>query len=425
MRVYLDHNATTPMRQSAKEAMHAAMEMTGNGSSVHSEGRAARALIEDARHDVAALVGADAEDVIFTSGGTEANTFALSPLYGAGPGKRRFRRLITSAMEHASVLAGGRFAADTITRLPATADGVVSLPALDNIAGFRPNDANDTGTDCLVSIALANNETGVVQPVRSIASRAARAGALVHTDGVQAAGKMAVDMNALGVDMLSLSAHKLGGPQGIGALVVRRRDLVPAPLLTGGGQERNRRAGTENIAAIAGFAAAARAAVAQRDEIERLNRLRVLLERGIGEISPEAILFGERAPRLSNTTCFGHPGLAAETLVIAFDLAGIAISAGSACSSGRIAASHVIESMYPGKNLSGCAVRVSLGRTTRAQDIHAFLAAWTRIYAQMAKKPPTRNHRSTRGRAASGDLSFHTAPVRSEIGDNAAHIPGN
>ena len=358
--VYLDHNATTTVRPAAAEAVAAALSLTGNASSVHGFGRAVRRTVEDAREAVAALVGAAPADVVFTSGGTEANNLALR-----GSGRER---ILVSTVEHESVLMAGAGAA----LIPVDSDGVVDLDALDSMLAGE-------GTPALVSVMLANNETGVVQPVAGIAGVARRFGALVHCDAVQAAGKVPVDMSALGVDMLSLSAHKIGGPAGVGALVVA--DSVPlSPIVFGGGQERGRRMGTENFSGIAGFGAAAREARKGVDGFAELGRLRDGLERRILDISPETRIFGAGAERLPNTSCLTMPGMASETQVMALDLAGVAVSAGSACSSGKVQASHVLAAMNADAAQAASAIRASLGWNSTAQDVDRFVDAWTALH---------------------------------------------
>ena len=369
--VYLDYNATTPVRPEAAAAVVDALGLTGNASSVHRFGRLARRKLEDAREAVAALVGAPAERVVFTSGGTEANNLALT---GAG----RARRLV-SAGEHDSVLN----AAPGAERIPLRRDGVVDLDALEARLG-------DDARPALVSVMLANNETGVIQPVARAAETAHGRGALVHCDAVQGAGKIPVDMAALGVDLLSLSAHKLGGPQGVGALIVAE-GIELAPLLLGGGQERRHRAGTENLPGIAGFGAAAECALAGLERMAGLAELRDRLERRLRARAPEIEIYGGGAPRLPNTSCFGTPGLAAEIQVMALDLAGIAVSAGAACSSGKVAPSHVLGAMGASEAEAGSAIRVSLGWDSGAADIERFLEAWSALYSRSARGTPAAN----------------------------------
>ncbi len=357
--VYLDHNATTPIRPEARRAVEAALAHAGNPSSAHRFGRAQRRAIEDAREQIARLVDARPEAVVFTSGGTEANALALS---GAGR-----RRILVSAVEHPSVLA----AAPEATRIPVDGVGAVDLAALEKTLAASPEPA-------LVSVMLANNETGVIQPVAKIAAIARRAGAIVHCDAVQAAGKIALDIRALGVHLMSLSGHKFGGPMGAGALIVD--DAVPlVALIRGGGQERGRRAGTENVPGIAGMGAAAEAARAGLEEFSRLAALRDEMEARVLATAPAAVIAGLGAARLPNTSCFALPGLAAETQVMALDLAGVAVGQGAACSSGKTKASPVLAAMGFDADLAASAIRVSLGWTSTAADVASFLTAWTAL----------------------------------------------
>ena len=372
-RIYLDWNASAPLRPAAREAMCAAFELCGNPSSVHGEGRAARRLIEQAREDVAALVRAKARNVIFTSGGTEANALALSPAIEVGADKAPRDRLLISAIEHPSVRAGGRFAPDAIGDIPVSANGVVDLAALERSLA--------KGGRTLVSLMAANNETGVVQPVAAASEIVHRHGGFLHVDAVQAAGRMPLDINALGADLLTLSAHKLGGAKGAGALIKRDEALHFAePLIKGGGQERGSRAGTENVAAIAAFgtaAAACRAALA--GETIHMTTLRDRLEAGLRALTPEAVIFGSEAERLPNTTLVAIPSAKAETLVIGFDLEGIAVSSGAACSSGKVAPSHVLAAMGISSELARGAIRVSTGPTTAVAEIDRFLNVWQKL----------------------------------------------
>jgi len=376
-RIYLDWNATTPLRPEAREATAAAMDLSGNPSSVHAEGRRARRLVEDARATIAGAVGALARNVIFTSGGTEANALALTPGLRRASGAP-VERLAVSAIEHASVLAGGRFPAQAISTIGVTRSGLVDLDRLRGmLAGTPPT---------LVSIMLANNETGAVQPVTEAGEIVHSAGGLLHVDAIQAFGKIPFDINALNADLLTLSAHKIGGPKAAGALVLGEGLLGPEPLLRGGGQERGHRAGTENVAGIAGFGAAVTAALraVDRDAI-RLEGLRNHLERGLRQ-TPEMIVFSDDVTRLPNTTLFTVPGLNAETAVIGFDLAGIAVSSGSACSSGKVQPSHVLQAMGFGPKLAQGAVRLSLGWSTSETDIDRALEAWRKLADALLKE---------------------------------------
>ncbi len=371
-RSYLDYNATAPLRAEVRAAFSEALSLYGNPSSVHEEGRAARAAIEAARGKVAKLVGARAEDVIFTSGGTEANALALAAQAGEA------WHCYLSAVEHPSVLAGGRFYRETTTHIPATADGVVDLDVLarelekHKRGGWRP----------FVSLMAANNETGAIQPVAEAANIVHGAGGLLHSDAVQAAGRMPIDIGAIGADMLSLSAHKMGGPKGVGALVLRHGVSVE-PLLKGGGQERRRRAGTENVAGIVGFGVAAELAAADLARVEAIAKLRDALEAGALAVAPDAVVLSGRVARLPNTTCIAVPGAKAETLVIGLDLAGVAVSSGSACSSGKVEASHVLSAMGVSPELAQGAIRVSLGFGTVNTDIERFLLAFGELIKRL------------------------------------------
>jgi cysteine desulfurase len=380
-RSYLDWNATAPLRPQARAAFAEALAVGGNPSSVHAEGRAARKLVERAREQVAALVGARPADVFFTSSGTEANMLALTPAVEVLDDKRRRERLLISAVEHASVRSGGRFPASAVADIPVDPEGRVDIVALgDMLAGSKAARA-------LVSVMAANNETGVVQPVAAAAEAAHAAGALLHTDAVQAAGRIPCDIGALGADLMTLSAHKIGGPKGVGALVRRSEDIhVADPLIRGGGQERGLRAGTENVAGIAAFGAAAEAARAQFPaEAAHMLALRNLLEEGISAATPGAVIFGRAADRLPNTMLVALPGLKAETAVIGLDLEGVAVSSGSACSSGKVQPSHVLEAMGVSPGLLRGAVRVSLGWETAETDVERFLGAWRKLATALSR----------------------------------------
>jgi cysteine desulfurase len=369
-RIYLDWNATTPLRPEARDAMIAAWNLSGNPSSVHAEGRQARGLVEQARATIAGAVGALPRNVVFTSGGTEANALALTPGLRRGSGFP-VKRLFVSAIEHASVLTGGRFPAETASTVGVTRAGVLDLERL--------RAALEGSPPALVSVMLANNETGAVQPVAEAGEIVHSAGGLLHVDAIQAFGKIPFDINAMNADLVTLSAHKIGGPKGVGALILAEGLQAPEPLLRGGGQERGRRAGTENVAGIAGFGAAARATMAvQKIDAFRLENLRNRLENGLRQ-TPDVIVFADGVARLPNTTLFTVPGLKAETAVIGFDLAGIAVSSGSACSSGKMQPSHVLEAMGFGPDLAEGAVRLSLGWSTSNADVDCCLEAWRKL----------------------------------------------
>jgi cysteine desulfurase len=375
-RVYLDWNATTPLRPEARQAMAAAWDMAGNPSSVHAEGRQARRLVEDARATIAAAVGARPQDVVFTSGGTEANALALTPGLRRGAGEP-VRRLLVSAIEHTSVLSGGRFSPETIATIAITGSGLVDV---DHLRGLLAD-----GPPALVSVMLANNETGALQPVGEVADIVHEAGGLLHVDAIQALGKIPFDIKSMKADLVTLSAHKIGGPKGVGALVLADEAQGLEPLLRGGGQELGRRAGTENVAGIAAFGAAVRAAMAAlQGDAARLLALRERLEKGLQQ-TPGMIVFSDGTPRLPNTTLFTVPGLKAETAVIGFDLGGIAVSSGSACSSGKVQPSHVLAAMGVSRELAQGAVRLSLGWSTSEADIDLALQAWRKLADALLK----------------------------------------
>lgn len=359
---YLDYNATTPLLPQAREAMLATYEKPANPSSVHAYGREAKKQLENARKTIADAVSAWPNEVLFTASGTEANATALRGFAG--------RKILVSAIEHSSV----KKAVVDVHIVPVTHEGIIDLAALESTLKQQPHS--------LVSIMLANNETGIIQPIREAAALAHAHGALLHCDAVQALGKIPVDFGALGADMLSLSAHKCGGPVGAAALIARR-DLAFAPLLAGGGQELGRRAGTENVAAIAGFAAALEKS-ANHTHINQvrqwLNAMEATLE------ASGAVVVGAGLPRLPNTSCVAMPGASGEVQLMDFDLSGFALSAGSACSSGRIEPSHVLLAMGFAPDLAACAIRISAGWNTKQAEIQAFTAQWLETRARLAKK---------------------------------------
>ncbi len=392
-RAYLDYNATAPLRPEAREAALMAMETTGNPSSVHTEGRAARRIVEDARSKVAGLAGVSSHCVTFVSGGTEAANAALNPLFGGGRSAAPLERLIVSAGEHACALAGHRFPIAEVA--PLLPDGRVDLDWLD-AACRRPGRA-------LVALQGANNETGVIQPVAEAAALVHAADGFLLCDAVQLPGRMACDVAALGADALMLSAHKMGGLKGAGALVAARAGInLGAQLMRGGGQERGARAGTESVAAIAAFGAAARACIAEAPtEPARLVGLRDRLAIVVRSVAADAVVFAETAPRLPNTICFAVPGVEAATLMIALDLAGIAVSSGSACSSGKVAPSHVLAAMGAPPELARGAIRLSLGWASAEADVDRFAAAFASVMARLRA--------ARRGAAA---LAAEAAPAR-------------
>ncbi len=369
-RVYLDYNATAPLRPEAKAAMIAALDCTGNPSSVHAEGRRARGVIETAREKVAALVGAKPSEVVFTSGASEANAWAA-----AQPADTIF----FAGIEHDSMLAAIRHNPAGKIELPVSRDGIVQSEEVARHWLTR----DDLGKRAWVMLQMANNETGAIQPVAELADFAREHGLMMHTDAVQAAGRLAINFASLPVTTMAISAHKIGGPKGVGALIIRDHvDLDP--FIRGGGQERRRRAGTENVAAIAGFGAAAEAALAGLSTMDRIGALRDGFESKLQTLVPGAQIVNGRAPRLVNTCCFAVPGKTAESLLIKLDLAGIAISSGAACSSGKVGSSHVLAAMGHDAATAGSAIRVSLGHETTQADIDALLAALQKIAGQTA-----------------------------------------
>ena len=360
--IYLDYNAGAPARPEVVGAVAEALAEGGNPSSVHAAGRRARARLETARRAVARLVGADPAGLVFTSGGTEANALAL-----AGAGRSR---LLVSAVEHVSVrdVAGAEL-------VPVTGEGLIDLAALERMlaADARP---------ALVSVMLANNETGAIQPVAAAAAIAHAAGALIHCDAAQGVGRLSVSLPALSVDFLTISAHKMGGPAGIGALALAKPDFPLAPLLLGGGQEGRRRAGTENLSGIVGFGVAAElvgSELEQGDTIWGIERLRDCLEDQALARVPGAVAIGRGIGRLPNTACLALPGVPSATQVMALDLAGVMVGAGAACSSGKMTGSAVLAAMGLPPRLAGSAIRVSLGRGSDRAGIERFVDAWAEL----------------------------------------------
>lgn len=370
----MDWNATAPLRPAVRDAVVAALDMSGNPSSVHREGRAARAAVEASRRDVATLACGQAANVTFTSGATEAANLVLTPDFKMGRAPLRIGRLYVSAIEHPAVREGGRFNKDDVTEVPVTPAGILDLAALEEL--LAEHDAA-SGLPMLACM-LVNNETGIVQPVAEAARLVHAARGLMIVDAVQAAGRMPLDIAALDADFLILSSHKLGGPKGAGALVSRGEVMMPKPLIHGGGQEKGHRSGTENTLSIIGFGAAAADALKMLDaEDARLSALRKKLETGMHAAANDVVIHGGDAGRVCNTTFFTLPGLKAETGQIAFDIEGIALSAGSACSSGKVGESHVLTAMGHDPKLG--ALRISLGHATTEDDIDRTLAAFGKI----------------------------------------------
>lgn len=362
-RVYLDYNATAPLREEAREAMAGALALFGNPSSVHAEGRKARAALERARAQVAALAGCEPGEVVFTGSGTEANNTALR--------QPAWDRLLVSGVEHDSVLAAARAAERPVELIPVLEDGRVDTIWMKERCEALAAD----GEKVLVCVQAANNETGVIQPLQEVSAIAREHGFALHADAVQAAGRQPLDFAGSGAWSMALSAHKIGGPKGLGALILRRGARI-RPLIHGGGQETNQRAGTENVAGIVGFGAAAETAPGEAGEI---RRLRERLEDGIRALTPGVTVIGEGSDRLPNTSCIAHPHFKAETLVIALDLAGVAVSAGAACSSGKVAESHVLKAMGLADETVNNAIRVSAGWGTTAAQVDRFLEAWREV----------------------------------------------
>ncbi len=379
-RIYFDYNASAPLSEAAREAVIAALQITGNPSSVHQEGRASRALIEAARRDVAALCNAKPDHVFFTSGATEAATTLLTPVYKMGRSELRLSHLYVSATEHPCMLSGGRFAAENMTVLPVDHQGIVDLDVLEQ--ALKAHDKSK-GLP-LVAVQWANNETGVIQPVEKIGALVKAAGGFFIVDAVQAAGRIALDIAAASADYLILSSHKIGGPKGVGAVVAISDLVMPSALVRGGGQEKGHRAGTEALPLIAGFGAAAREALASSQEGSNLPRwsdeIRTVIENGVRELAGDVVVHGAATERLPNTSFISLPGMKAETMQIAFDLGGIALSAGSACSSGKVGPSHVLAAM--GFDDECGALRVSTEKSATMQDAEAFLTIFERLVAR-------------------------------------------
>lgn len=369
--VYMDHNATSPTRPEAVDAAVRAMAVGGNPSAVHGPGRQARRIVEDAREQVRAAINAPkSAQVVFTASGTEANTIALQ---GCGRAK-----LFAGATEHSAVLLARD--ADDIQRIPVDGNGLIDPFQLDEMFAGG-------GDDVVVSVMLANNETGVLQQIEGIAHIAHRYDALVHCDAVQALGKIDVDFQSLGVDMMSLSAHKIAGPMGVGALIATK-DVMLTPINRGGGQEGGVRGGTENLPGIAGFGVAAELAVAELADMERIRALRDDLEARILNIAPDALVIAAHADRLPNTSFIAMPNVPADSQIMAFDLAGICVSAGSACASGKTKTSGVLAAMGVTPAIAATAVRVSLGHTTTEDDIESFISAWNDLYQRKSAAKP-------------------------------------
>lgn len=379
-RIYLDHNATSPLRAEAREAMLAAYDAPANPSSIHNEGRKARSLIEQAREEIARFTGASARDIVFTSGGTEALNLALTAGLETQGDKRPFTHLLMSSIEHAAVREGARFEKSKIETIPVDGNGLVDLDWI----GTRLKAISSEGGRALVAVHAANNETGVIEPIGALSQIVHAEGGLLLSDAVQIAGKLPIDQATAGADIIALSAHKIGGPQGVGALILKSGGItIQDRLVRGGGQERGARAGTENVAGIIGFATAAKTASAKlAEDMNRIQALRDTTETKIRALAPDAVVFSDGAKRLPNTLAFAVPGMSAETALMAFDLEGVAISSGSACSSGKVRQSHVLAAMGIDPELARCALRVSFGYTSQEADMIRFLEIFERVIGQ-------------------------------------------
>ena len=368
--IYADHNATTLIRPEAREAMLAALDLGANPSSVHKAGRQARGILETARKQIAVAIGVAAQDVVFTSGGTEASALVLHGLARQLGGKVT---LLLSDLEHSAVRENAASCGAAVRKIGVTPEGVIDLAALEAVLGTL----TEADGMPVLALMLANNETGVIQPVAEAAAMMRKAGGLIHCDAVQALGKIKVNATLLGVDYLVLSAHKCGGPMGVGAVWMRRGAPLK-PVFLGGGQERSLRSGTENLAGIAGFGAAAAASVAGLPKMAALAPLRDAMEKLL-QVEAGVTVFGENADRLPNTSCFGAEGFRAETQVMAMDLAGVCISAGSACSSGKVKTSGVLAAMGVSDALASCAIRTSFGWNSAPDDFEAVADAWLNV----------------------------------------------
>lgn len=365
--VYMDHNATTIMHPDVVAALGELQNLPLNASSIHGSGRKARGLIEAARENISNLMNAKNAKIIFTASGTESNNMALR-------GHDKYKILVSN-IEHSSIFKIGVHA----NIIPVNSDGIVDVIALERIL------RQYAGERVLVSVMLANNETGVIQPVRKIADIVHQHGGLVHTDAAQCFGKIDVDIAALGADMLTISSHKLSGPHGTAALVALKHAPLHS-LIFGGGQEQGYRAGTENVAAIHGFGVAAQEAEKSVIAMKSITILRNMIEEEIKHIAPNAVIFGEKATRLPNTSMIYMPDVTSETQVMHFDMAGIEVSAGSACSSGKVETSHVLLAMGVKPEIAKCAIRVSLGNTNTMQDAEKFITAWKELYERVGNK---------------------------------------
>ena len=378
-RIYLDYNATAPVRPAAKLAVLAALDHVGNASSIHQEGRKARGLMEAAREQVAKLINAQSKEITFTSGGTESNNLVLASDLGALGKKQPLAATLLSATEHPSLIKAQELSQRPVELINVDDNGILDLDHLEQLLKTWQEKSD---LPVLVSVMLVNNETGVIQPMQRIANLVHQYGGFIHADAIQALGKIAIDFENMNVDLLSLSSHKIGGPQGAGALVIRLGMLVDS-YVKGGGQELGLRAGTENIPAISGFGAAAKECEDELKNKNQYNEMRQSLEVKIKQISPDVTIFAEAVDRVATTSCFAIKGLTAERALMSLDLAGIAISSGSACSSGKVSQSHVLKAMGINDDVALCALRLSFGWNTKPQELDVFITEYTKIYQRM------------------------------------------
>ncbi len=376
MSTYLDYNATAPLRAEARAAMLACFDAPGNPSSVHGAGRRASSQIAKARKILGYTLGAHPPDLVFTSGGTEANNLALLGLAKAN----NCTHIYVSAVEHSCIRQAAMASGLPVEFIPVTANGVIDLDVLQMHLDDLSHEACP-----LLALMAANNETGVIQPVQKATRMMYTANGHIHVDAVQAFGKMPVNLAVMGVDSLAVSAHKIGGPMGVGALVLTHGTKL-APMVFGGGQESGYRGGTENVPGIAGFAAATEAAIKDLDACDSIEMLRDHVQTRLLDIAPDALVVGGDAPRLCNTLCLATPGFTADTQLMAMDIAGFSISSGSACSSGKVRASVVMLAMNLPGDLASCAVRISLGKNTTRDELDAFADAWGEAYGRIALK---------------------------------------
>lgn len=379
-RVYMDYNATAPLNARAKDAMIQAVELCGNPSSVHQEGQALRRLINEARDSVAKLTGSEPAYIIFTSGATEAACHLLTPNYKMGRSPVKIAKLYMSAVEHPCIFSGGRFESDNVEVIGVDDNGCIDLSALEERLAAHPHDLGLP----MLALQAVNNETGIVQPIVEALRIAKAHKAISAIDAVQAFGKMSFSMAEIQPDFAIISAHKIGGPKGVGAIISRGEILMPEALISGGGHEKGHRGGTENVSGIAGFGAASEAAIDNLVKKDDIQELRDYIEQNLRDIADDIVIHGAAVERIANTSCFALPGMKSETLQIAFDMEGIAASSGSACSSGKVGESHVLAAM--GADAKAGAIRVSIGAETSKADCDVFLTAFRKINARRSER---------------------------------------